>query len=770
MNFTQFVRDYLATHPNLGLTFHQAMKDERVKCAFHEEKVRRCNEGIRDPPQPPRQPRQRRNRQEGDVIVNVNCGGTQPQTAQGRVPGVGPRGGPGGMPPPPPPGGLGPPGNLLPPFPVQAQPQPQPQRQRQPQPQPQQDPVYMGRSTPADRADYVDLTNEIDQTQDLINYYNQEPRVEEPEIDQRRREAPLYPRVQPQQQEIPLLEYDPTLTQTSLQNRLRNLGDPPVPDRIPNLPPPAPMRAPLLTQQRQQGFSMQPLSDTLTQRDIAQGLAGGEYYEAAYGHLRDDPSSRFVDQGGMRQMEQGFMSTQQDLQNELNASRQNIQALQLTNDELQRTSDQHEQRVREVENSLEFAWNTAEGMGNRVRQLEEQVQNAVTPEQQEHARRDYENQINQLRQESERVAEDYRRQLAESQQQLQQGVAEADAAIDGMRRRYNELSQANNAQYQQRLRTLQQLQQQMQTEDEQGKQRLQQQIDAHEQKMQGELATLKVYTDAITAHTLRLLETKNNLQNELDAHGVAGDYVGPSVFRDEEGNLRYDEGGFQNLQFVDGNRIIEVPEFTRQRQRGGVHIEPQQQPEPDREPMDVDVDAVYTYQSNPMRPGYVREEARRIDQRQRPEVPYEEDQDNLRRRLNDTPQPPQPPQRPRLFGLAPSPIAGQPTFQPRQADIGYEAPADRIDAQPGIDAEQAGSQTRNYLNSLIDIRNPNRYNLADEAVNQFMETYDDVGALRRSLRNTGIKLKKDKRPDGTIFYRVISGLGLKKVLKKKTKK
>ena len=753
MNFTQFVRDYLATHPNLGLTFHQAMKDERVKCAFHEEKVRRCNEGIRDPPQPPRQPRQRKSKKDGDVIVNVNCGGTQAQSAQGRVPGVGPRGGPGGMPPPPPPGGLGPPGNLLPPFPV-PQPQRQPQLQRQPQPYRQQgpvrqgdDPVYMGRSTPADRADYVDLTNEIDQTQDLINYYNEEPRVEEPENDQRRREVPLYPRVQPQQQEIPLLEYDPTLTQTSLQNRLRNLGDPPVPDRIPNLPPPAPMRAPLLTQQRQQGFSMQPLSDTLTQRDIAQGLAGGEYYEAAYGHLRDDPSSRFVDQGGMRQMEQGFMSTQQDLQNELNASRQNIQALQLTNDELQRTSDQHEQRVREVENSLEFAWNTAEGMGNRVRQLEEQLQNAVTPEQQEHARRDYENQITQLRQESQRVAEDYRRQLGESQQQLQQGVAEADAAIDGMRRRYNELAQANNAQYQQRLQTLQQLQQQMQYEDEQGKQQLQQQIQDHQQKMQGELATLKVYTDAINAHTLRLLETKNNLQNELDAHGVAGDYIGLSVFRDEEGNLRYDEGGFENLQFVDANRIREVPEFTRQRQRGGVQIEPQLQP--DQQPL-PNQDDIFRFENNPMRRGFVRNEISRIDDGRKPP----------------------PPQQPRLFGLSPSPISGQPTFQPSRADISYEDSASRVDAPPRAATPPRGVRRQ---------REPdmNAVDIAADRIQTIMETGERgperdnaltrtiFGLDRGQLNQLRAQLRARKLYDNvTIRDGKIFGNGLKKKTKK----
>lgn len=769
MNFTQFVRDYLATHPNLGLTFHQAMKDERVKCAFHEEKVRRCNEGIRDPPEPPRQPRPRRNRQEGDVIVNVNCGGAQPQTAQGRIPGVGPRGGPGAMPPPPPPGGLGPPGNLLPPFPVQAQPQRQPQRQ--PQPYRQQgpvrqgdDPVYMGRSTPADRADYVDLTNEIDQTQDLINYYNQEPRVEEPENDQRRREAPLYPRNldQTRSQEQLALPYDQQLALPydqlyNIQQRFDNLGQ--IPSQQQLLLPYDPQYS---LQQRLSNVDQIP-SQSLQER--FQNLQIPQQYPYMPFDLPTVPtptytSTPLLDAPPAHQPQP--VSTEELFKSihglpEIPDRSSILNSVQ--NDELQKLAIQR-----------------ANELSKKVEELEAQVENAVTPEQQEHARRDYENQITQLRQESQRVQEDYRRQLAQSQQQLQQGIAEADAAIDGMRRRYNELAQANNAQYQQRLRTLQQLQQQMQTEDEQGRQRLQQQIEDHEQKMQGELQTLKVYTDAITEHTWRIIDTKNSLQRELDEYEVAGEYEGPSVFRDEEGKLRYYPGGFRNLHAT--KNLREVPVFTTQKQKGGVHIEPQPQlqpqPEPERDPMDVDVDdqAVYTYQSNPMRPGYVREQARRIDQRQRPEVPYEEDQDNLRRRLNDLP--PQPPQRPRLFGLAPSPIAGQPTFQPRQADIGYEAPADRIDApqQRPVNTDNLFNDIARFVRANIGT-NPNINNDLSELYTEFLRqntdgSYESMQELHKQVNRKSRQHPFNFSNRNGQFY--VVGAGLKKALKKKTKK
>jgi len=500
--------------------------------------------------------------------------------------------------------------------------------------------------------------------------------------------------------------------------------------------PPRPQ--PTFTSQPANIFSMQstPPIDPYAQSRDARDLL--EMYTI------DPENPNYVTQGDIIAYDRITQGQRQELENERDRLSESLDAAIQRGDQFEQENTQAQEQGMQLRRQVE--------------ELEEEVQNAVTPEQQEHARRDYENQINRIQQESQRVQEDFRRQLAESQQQLQQGIAEADAAIDGMRRRYNELAQSNNAQYQQRLRTLQQLQQQMQYEDEQGKQQLQQQIQAHEQKMQGELATGKAYSEVFARHAINLMETKNNIQNQLDLHQYTGDYTPPSVTFDEQGIPRINEGGFSNIQFFGSpNRVMEMPE---QREMGT-------QMEPEREPMQIDDDAIYPYTRNPMRPGFVRDEAKRINQQRRPVVPYEDDQDNIRRRLDDD-QPP--PQRPRLFGLSPSPISGQPTFQPSRADISYEDSASRVDAPPEMDVEQAGLQTRNYLNTLIDIRNPNRYNLADEAVNQFLETYNDIRALRTSLRNTGIKLKKENRPDGTTAYRVISGLGLKKAFKKKTKK
>ena len=762
MNFTQFVRDYLATHPNLGLTFHQAMKDERVKCAFHEEKVRRCNEGIRDPPEPPRQPRQRRNRQDGDVIVNVNCGGTQPQTAQGRVPGVGPRGGPGGMPPPPPPGGLGPPGNLLPPFPVQSQPP-----RQQP---PRQDEVEHIRTISADEArrrdeanvpvvDLTSLANEINSVQRFTDQLDQPAppnsvlsantipiNVDEIEDNLSRTTTNRQINV-PSPLNLPPWEpiqlnqnIQPPLTRTQPRPRPTFTSQP---ANIFSMPP-AQRERPSLTQQRQQGFSMQPIDPYAQSRDARDLL---EMYTI------DPENPNYVTQGDIIAYDRITQGQRQELQNQLDRTSESFDAaMQLNNQlqqenaqvqEIQRVADEHEQRAIGLENRLVNATEQGMEMRRRVEELEEQVQNAVTPEQQEHARRDYENQINRIQQESQRVQEDYRRQLAESQQQLQQGIAEADAAIDGMRRRYNELAEANNAQYQQRLRTLQQLQQQMQYEDEQGKQRLQQQIQDHEQKMQGELATARAYSEAMTKHALNLLETKNHIQNQLDLHQYAGDYRGPSVIIGEDGIPRYDEGGFSNIQFFESpNRVRELPE---QREMGT-----QMEPEPEPEPMQIDDDAIYPYTRNPMRPGYVRNEVRRIDDGRRPP----------------------PPQQPRLFGLAPSPISGQPTFQPSRADISYEDSASRIDAPP-----RAGTPPRGVRRQREPDMNP--VNIAADRIQTIMETGERGperdAALTRSIygleRNQLNQLRAQLRARGlydnvTIRNGKIFGNGLKKKTKK----
>ncbi len=764
MNFTQFVRDYLATHPNLGLTFHQAMKDERVKCAFHEEKLRRCNEGIRDPPQPPRQPKQRKSKKDGDVIVNVNCAGTQPQTAQGRVPGVGPRGGPGGMPPPPPPGGLGPPGNLLPPFPTQTQP---PRRQEpQPQPQPRRDDEvhHLRTITPdevyrrhIDQLPVIDLTNEVDQTiDDIENNLTRRIRTTDPIIPDPLplpswQPIQLNDNIQPQPQpQPPRPTPRPQPTFTSQPANIFSMQSTP------------PRQQPTFTSQPANIFSMQPAQpiDPYAQSRDARDLL--EMYTI------EPENPNYVTQGDIIAYDRITQGQRQELQNQLDRTTESLDAaIQRGNQfeqentqvqEIQRLADEHEQRAIGLENRLVNATEQGMQMRRRVEELEEEVQNAVTPEQQEHARRDYENQINQIQQESQRVQEDFRRQLAESQQRLQQGVAESDAAIDGMRRRYNELAQSNNAQYQQRLRTLQQLQQQMQYEDEQGRQQLQQQIQAHEQKMQGELATAKAYSEVFARHAINLMETKNNIQNQLDLHQYTGDYTPPHVTADGRMNM----GGFSNIQFFESpNRVRELPE---QREMGT-------QMEPEPEPMQIDNEI---YGRNPMRQeNFVSNEVKRINQLRRPVVPYEDDQDNIRRRLDDDP-PPTPPQQPRLFGLSPSPISGQPTFQPRQMDTGYEAPASRVDAP-----EQRPVVIDNLFNDIAGFvrrnigRNPNINNdlgalYTDYLRNNTDGVYENMQQLHRQVnRRARQQPFKFENRNGQF---TVSGAGLKKALKKKTKK
>jgi len=244
---------------------------------------------------------------------------------------------------------------------------------------------------------------------------------------------------------------------------------------------------------------------------------------------------------------------------------------------------------------------------------------------------------------------------------------------------------------------------------------------------------------------LRLLRTKNNLQDELDEFQIEGEYVQLSVFRDEEGNLRYNPGGFENLRAR--RNLREVPVLTTQRQRGGVHIEPQTQLDRQEEP---NQDDVYRYENNPMRPGYVRNEVRRIDDGRRPP----------------------PPQQPRLFGLAPSPIAGQPTFQPRQADIGYEDLASRIDAPRRADTPPRGVRRQREA----DI---NPVEIAADRIQTIMETGERGperdAALTRSIsgleRNQLNQLRAQLRARGlydnvTIRNGKIFGNGLKKKTKK----
>jgi len=189
--------------------------------------------------------------------------------------------------------------------------------------------------------------------------------------------------------------------------------------------------------------------------------------------------------------------------------------------------------------------------------------------------------------------------------------------------------------------------------------------------------------------------------------------------------------------------------------------------------MQIDDDAIYPYTRNPMRPGFVRDEAKRINHLRRPVVPYEDDQDNIRRRLDDDPPPP-PPQQPRLFGLSPSPISGQPTFQPSRADISYEDSASRVDApqQRPVNIDNLFNDIANFTQANIG-RNPNVNNDLNALYTDYLRNntdgvYENMQQLHRQVNRRARQLPfKFENKNGQF---TVSGAGLKKALKKKTKK
>lgn len=595
MRFTEFVRDYLAQNPRLNLTFHQAMRDERVKCAFHEEKVRRCREGIQDPPEPPRQQR-RRNRNEGDVIINVNCPGAGQQNQGGQQRGIGPRAAqppapPGGFPPggPPPPPGPGGPGG--PPAPGPGGP---PGGQRGVGPRRQQ-------VQPADDDGILDIQDvvrppgpEIDLRDDedplLIQDAEQLLAIEDdPALDPARgdrepqpygfvnEDVPVVPGPdirRPDDMRVPVVPALPPGEEPVNYGPLRSLEDV---DNILNrnvVPRIAPAR-PTLTRQTNMvtsdtqtdeppyTYDLQTQTDPVVQppalpegvraEDIERGRAGREYLEAAYGHLDGISEGPFVQQGDFRPIEENFMRIQQDQRYEINAARENIVELQ---DRIQRRDENIEALNRRIQRrSARYA--------NNLSVLEEQFDRRIaSAENDQMGGEEREQVLRDLTQSLNREREEYAAQIRDITQELAE-EREADALLA---REYQERYRRADADFQRRrhndLHQLQMIRQEMIGANEQRARELQQEREAHEERMRGDMATINVYADALRDQIGNAMQTRNMLQDHLGLNQFIGSYRPPRVYRDDSGALRYDAGGFENFEVAPSTRFEELPYGT----------------------------------------------------------------------------------------------------------------------------------------------------------------------------------------------------------------
>ncbi|MGB1729736.1 MAG: hypothetical protein ACPHF2_07030, partial [Crocinitomicaceae bacterium] len=121
--------------------------------------------------------------------------------------------------------------------------------------------------------------------------------------------------------------------------------------------------------------------------------------------------------------------------------------------------------------------------------------------------------------------------------------------------------------YQNDVRKLQEMYRQAReaqdADNAQKQQQLQQQIDAHQQMMEGEIATMNRYGQAIADMYTNLATTSNDLRRAMDLHQFSGDFRVPTVSR-EDGQLRMDPGGFYNLEMHEGtsNRVRELPQTS----------------------------------------------------------------------------------------------------------------------------------------------------------------------------------------------------------------
>ena len=589
MRFTEFVRDYLAQNPQLNLTFHQAMRDERVKCAFHEEKVRRCREGIQDPPEPPRQQR-RRNRNEGDVIINVNCPGAGQQNQGGQQRGVGPR----AAQPPAPPGGF-PPGGFPPGGPPRGPGGPPPgpggppggqrgvgPRRQQVQPA-GDDGIIDIQPVVRQPIDEVDLRDDEDplliQDAERMLAIEDDPlrgvggrdRDPQPYL-MVNDDAPVMPGPEPplaiddiDPADVPPVPALPPGVQPVNYGPIDSLEDV---DNILNrnvVPRIAPARPPLRRQTNGMVTSgaqtdappfthanqtqTDPVEDTIgvTRQDIERGIAGYDYLQAAYGHLDGISQGPFIQQGDFRPIEQNFMQVQQDQQYQLENARENILALQ---DRIQQRDENINALQRRI-NRRSIRYNVhLSNMEDRISEIEQ-----MGGEDREQALRNFNETLNREREEYAAQIRDITQELAEEREadellarQYRERYEQAEADFE--RRRHNDLHQ------------LQMIRQQMIGANEQRARELQQEREAHEERMRGDMATINVYADALRDQIANAMQTRNMLNDHLGLNQFIGSYRPPRVFRDDDGNLRYDGGGFEDFQVTPSTRFEELPYGT----------------------------------------------------------------------------------------------------------------------------------------------------------------------------------------------------------------
>ncbi len=455
MRFTEFVRDYLATHPDIRLTFHEAMRDPQVKCAFHEEKVRRCNEGIVDPPEPRRRQRQRRRSENTDVVVNVNCGQPAQQNQMQRPGQPGPLGappvGPRQMPPPAqgPPGG-GPPGGGPPPPPPPPQPPVAPPAP--PRVLPRSDSVqFQGMRTNQQRMDQLPVENLV--SGDRTTWAP----------------GPM--------SEVTMSDQDIDNFTNDMMDRLNRLrpsvpSDPPVPQPLQNLEPhgfDVPIAAPGMVDAGTQAQQVMPtMSDAIAQagpqmsdgaaqtegpiddvadraRDAADALDMmfnvaaqderlvtqpdlvnvSQQYSGVINRMQQDTEAAQANLDVLRDELRRAGSVRQDLENSNEELRDNLRQEMQSRHNLNRAylREYREDRDRYNEN-MAMAYAELEGRRAQSGGMNDQDREAL--------RREYDRQLDQVREESRRLQDDLKRQAAESSKDAES----SELAFRGMQEHY----------------------------------------------------------------------------------------------------------------------------------------------------------------------------------------------------------------------------------------------------------------------------------------------------------------------------------------------
>ncbi len=71
MKFTQFVKDYLAKHPEVKLTYREAMKDDGVRCAYKQYEADLCKQGVVRETEKRPEPKRKYNKASAPLVENI---------------------------------------------------------------------------------------------------------------------------------------------------------------------------------------------------------------------------------------------------------------------------------------------------------------------------------------------------------------------------------------------------------------------------------------------------------------------------------------------------------------------------------------------------------------------------------------------------------------------------------------------------------------------------------------------------------------------------